>query len=90
MAALAGLAPFNVDSGVSRGTRHIRGGRQRVRDALYMAALSASRMCWAFKAHADRMKQAGNSLKVVIIAIAHKLLTIANAMTRDKTIFIRP
>lgn len=89
IAALAGLAPFNVDSGVSRGTRHIRGGRKRIRDALYMAALSASRMSWAFKANADRMKQAGKPLKVVIIAIAHKLLTIANAITRDKTIFIR-
>ncbi|MQV94171.1 transposase [Sinorhizobium medicae] len=54
IAALAGLAPFNVDSGTSRGKRHIRGGRKRIRDALYMAALTASRMPRAFKSHADQ------------------------------------
>lgn len=86
-AALAGLAPFNVDSGTLRGKRHIRGGRKRVRDALYMAALTASRMPAAFKAQADRMKEKGKPFKVVIIAIARKILAIANAITRDKTTF---
>ncbi|MQX87442.1 transposase, partial [Sinorhizobium medicae] len=74
IAALAGLAPFNVDSGTSRGKRHIRGGRKRIRDALYMAALTASRMPRAFKSHADQMKEAGKPFKVVIIALARKLL----------------
>ena len=87
VAALAGLAPFNVDSGSLRGKRHIRGGRKRVRDALYMAALTASRMPSAFKAHADRMKERGKPFKVIIIALARKILAIANAITRDKTIF---
>jgi transposase len=86
-AALAGLAPFNVDSGTLRGKRHIRGGRKRVRDALYMAALTASRMPSAFKAYADRMKERGKPFKVIIIALARKILAIANAITRDKTIF---
>lgn len=87
VAALAGLAPFNVDSGTLRGKRHIKGGRKRVRDALYMAALTASRMPSAFKAYADRMKERGKPFKVVIIALARKILTIANAITRDKTAF---
>src|SRR3954470_5642883 len=43
VAALAGLAPLNVDSGLYRGKRAIGGGRKRVRDALYMAALNAVR-----------------------------------------------
>ncbi len=87
MAALAGLAPFNTDSGASRGKRHIRGGRKRVRDALYMAALTASRMPSAFKPYADRMARQRKPFKVVIIALARKLLTIANALARDKTIY---
>jgi transposase len=86
-AALAGLAPFNVDSGSLRGKRHIRGGRKRVRDALYMAALTASRMPTAFKSYADQMKARGKPFKVIIIALARKILAIANAITRDKTIF---
>lgn len=88
-AALAGLAPFNVDSGTLRGNRHIRGGRKRVRDALYMAALAASRMPSAFKPYADQMKARGKPFKVIMIALARKILTIANAITRDKTIFFR-
>lgn len=88
MAALAGLAPFNADSGTSRGKRHIKGGRKRVRDAaLHMAALTASRMPSAFKPYADRMAKLGKPFKVIIIALARKLLTIANAITRDKTIY---
>lgn len=87
LAALAGLAPFNVDSGASRGKRHIRGGRKRVRDALYMAALTASRMPTAFKPYADRMAKQGKPFKVVIIALARKLLTIANAIAREETLY---
>jgi transposase len=88
IAALAGLAPFNVDSGMSRGQRHIRGGRKRIRDALYMAALSASRMPSSFKTYADQLKSRGKPFKVVIIALARKLLTIANALTRDRTMYL--
>ena len=87
MAALAGLAPFNADSGTLRGQRHIRGCRKRVRDALYMAALSASRMQSPFRAQAETLRSRGKSFKVVIIAIARKLLTIANAIIRDQTAY---
>ncbi|PLU47368.1 IS110 family transposase, partial [Sinorhizobium medicae] len=61
----------------------------RIRDALYMAALTASRMLRAFKSHADQMKEAGKPFKVVIIGLARKLLAIANAIIRDKTTFRR-
>lgn len=87
IAALAGLAPFNVDSGQFRGRRRIRGGRKRVRDALYMAALAAARCHPRFKAFYDRLRAAGKPAKLALIAVARKLLIIANAMLRDKTLF---
>lgn len=87
MAALAGLAPFNADSGIHRGQRHIRGGRKRVRDALYMAALVAYRLKSPFACLIQTMQARGKPFKIMIIAIARKLLVIANAILRDKTTF---
>lgn len=87
MAALAGLAPFNADSGTQRGQRHIRGGRKRVRDALYMAALVAYRLKAPFARMAQAMAAKGKPFKVMIIAIARKILTTANALLRDRTTF---
>jgi transposase len=85
VAALAGLAPFNVDSGAYRGKRKIAGGRKRVRDALYMAALNAVRRASLFKAFYERLRKAGKPAKLALIAVARKLLTILNAMIRDRT-----
>jgi transposase len=87
IAALAGLAPFNVDSGQFRGKRRIRGGRKRVRDALYMAAIAAVRCHSRFKDFYERLRADGKSAKLALIAVARKLLTIANAMIRDRTAF---
>lgn len=87
LAALAGLAPFNHDSGDKRGQRRIRGGRRRVRQALYMATLTAARFHPRFKAFAQTLKAKGKAAKPVIVAVAHKLLTIINAIVRDKTTF---
>ncbi|MGC0326626.1 transposase [Bradyrhizobium sp. USDA 326] len=84
VAALAGLAPFNVDSGAYRGKRKIGGGRKRVRDALYMAALNAVRRADHFKIFYDRLRLAGKPAKLALIAVASKLLTILNAMLRDR------
>jgi transposase len=84
IAALAGLAPFNVDSGTYRGKRKIGGGRKRVRDALYMAALNAVRRADPFKAFYTRLRQAGKPAKLALIAVARKLLTVLNAMMRDR------
>lgn len=83
LAAIAGLAPFNHDSGLLKGQRCISGGRQRVRQALYMAALAAKRCCPSLKAFAQRLKDSGKPPKVVTIAVARKLLIRLNAMLRD-------
>ena len=84
IAALAGLAPFNRDSGRSRGQRRIGGGRASVRAALYMAALVAMRWNPVLKPVAERMRTAGKRPKLIVIAIARKLLVILNAILREK------
>jgi transposase len=83
IAALAGLAPFNRDSGTLRGTRHIWGGRWQVRTALYMATLAAIRSNPPIKAFYARLRLAGKPPKVAITACMRKLLVILNAMVRD-------
>ncbi|MCE7031027.1 IS110 family transposase [Jiella avicenniae] len=85
--ALAGLAPFNDDSGHRRGRKHIKGGRRRVRNALYMAALGAIRANPRFKSFFNAVTERSGSKKVAIIAVARKLLTVLNAMQRDKKAF---
>lgn len=87
IAALVGLAPMNCDSGRQRGQRHVRGGRKRVRDALYMAALAAARSTSAFAAFYRTLKQAGKPPKLALIALARKLLTVLNAIIRDQKPF---
>jgi transposase len=83
IAALAGLAPFNVDSGTFRGARAIRGGRKRVRDAFYMAAVSVWRSKGRLGDFARNLIARGKPFKLAIIALARKILTIANAVIRD-------
>jgi len=87
IAALAGLAPFNADSGQFRGQRRIKGGRKRVRDALYMAAIAAARYNPRLKPLYKRLRAAGKPAKVALIAVARKLLVTANAIMRDQTEF---
>jgi transposase len=84
IAALAGLAPMNADSGALRGRRKIAGGRKRVRDALYMAALNAVRRTGPFKAFYERLLAAGKAKKLALIAVARKLLGVLNAIIRDQ------
>lgn len=85
ISALAGLAPINRDSGASRGKRSIGGGRPRVRKAIYMAAVTASRSDPRLRAFYDRLIAAGKAPKLCLVAVARKLLTIANAILRDRT-----
>jgi transposase len=85
IAKLVGVAPLNRDSGKSRGQRAIWGGRVNVRNTLYMAAFSASRHNPPLKAFFQRLKAAGKPHKVALIAVARKLLSILNAILRDKT-----
>jgi transposase len=87
IAALAGLAPFNNDSGERRGRRSIRGGRGHVRRVLYMAALSAIRRVPRFAAAYAAIAARAKSKKVAIIAIARKLLVALNAMLANKQPF---
>lgn len=87
IAALAGLAPLNRDSGTLRGKRTIGGGRKRVRDALYIAALAAVRSCRHFKAFYETLVKAGKAKKLALIAVARKLLVAINAMVRDSADF---
>jgi len=83
--ALVGLAPFANDSGMERHTRHIRGGRGRVRIGLYQAAVVAIRHCPPMKEMYVRLKQRGKASKVALIAVARKLLVLANALIRNMT-----
>ena len=83
ISALVGVAPFANDSGPRSGKRSIRGGRLEVRNALYMATLSAMRFNPVLKVFADRLKAAGKMPKVAIIACMRKLLALLNAMIRD-------
>lgn len=84
IAALAGLAPFNRDSGMLRGQRRIWGGRHQVRKALYMATLSAIRANPPIRDFYHRLKDSGKPSKVAIAACMRKLLVQLNAMLRDQ------
>jgi transposase len=83
IAALAGVAPFNRDSGKYRGKRTTKGGRTRVRPALYMATLAATRFNPIIKAQYVHLLEMGKVKKVALVACMRKLLTILNAMLRD-------
>lgn len=84
-AARAGVAPINRESGQYRGRRMIAGGRAFVRAVLYLASHAARQGNATLRAFADRLKAAGKAPKVIRIALARKLLIIANAVLRDKT-----
>jgi transposase len=88
--ALVGLAPYNDDSGQSSHTRHIRGGRGKVRIGLYQAAVVAIRCCPEFKEFYIRLKAKGKASKVALIAVARKLLVLANALVRNMTPYQAP
>jgi transposase len=85
IAALVGVAPFARDSGTFRGIRRIRGGRASVRTVLYLAAMSAARFNPVLRAFYQRLRNAGKPPKLAFVAIARKLLTILNAVAREKT-----
>lgn len=80
--SLVGLAPFARDSGQWRGQRSMRGGRQRVRTVLYMAALVGIRFNPVLKAFYKRLVDAGKVKKSALLAVARKLLGILNAMLK--------
>lgn len=83
VSALAGVAPFNQDSGKRKGKREISGGRSPVRSALYMAVLTARRFNPALKQFYDRLIGKGKLKKVAMVACMRKLIITMNAMIRD-------
>jgi transposase len=85
VAALVGVAPLNHDSGTMHGKRMIWGGRAQVRTALYMATVSAMRYNPVIAPFAQRLREKGKAMKVVIVACMHKLLTILNAMLTSRS-----
>jgi transposase len=84
IAALVGLAPWTRQSGQWRGKSFIGGGRKGVRSALFIAAMVASRHNHILKGFRDKLVAAGKPKLVALIAVARKLLTILNAILRDK------
>jgi len=90
IAALAGLAPFNEDSGRKKGRRRIFGGRKGIRRVLYMACLSAKKYNPVIRKFFERLEANGKLFKVAITACMRKLLTIMNAMVRTQTAWKAP
>ena len=85
IAALAGLAPFNRDSGKLRGSRCIWGGRAQVRRVLYMATVAGVRSNPAIRTFYLRLRANGKHAKPALIACMRKFLVILNAMLHNKT-----
>lgn len=83
ISALVGVAPYNDDSGTTKGKRSISGGRAAVRSVLYMATVTAMRFNPVIKAFADRLDKLGKAKKVQIVACMRKLLGFLNVMVRD-------
>ena len=85
VAALVGVAPFNRDSGTLRGKRTVWGGRARVRAALYMGALVASRFNPLIRDFYQRLLAAGKPKKLSLTACMRKLLVILNSMLKHRS-----
>jgi len=85
-AAIAGLAPYDDDSGLRRGSRHIKGGRQRLRQSLYAATLPAV-FYWnaQLKTIYKRLIAAGKTHKLALVACARKLLIFVNTVVARGT-----
>lgn len=84
VAALVGVAPVNRDSGRWSGKRAITGGRAAVRRVLYLCAHAARQGNAVLRVFAERLAKAGKAPKVIRIAVARKLVVIANAVLRDR------
>lgn len=92
IAALVGVAPYNQDSGPQDRRRkpkerRVQGGRPRVRNVLYMAAVTAARCNPVFRAFYQRLVAAGKPPKVALTACMRKLLTILNTLVKNETVW---
>ncbi|WP_437582029.1 transposase [Sorangium sp. So ce887] len=82
MASLAGLAPFNDESGGKERRRSIRGGRTPVRSMLYITCVSGLRCNPVLQSLYERLVAAGKPAKLALAACMRKLLTLLNAMVK--------
>jgi transposase len=85
IAALVGVAPYDRQSGTLKGRSMIRGGRAVVRNVAYMAALIGARHNPVLAAMKQRLTEKGKPGKVVIVALINKLMTLLNAIIRDRS-----
>jgi transposase len=90
IAALAGVAPFNQDSGTLRGQRKIEGGRPRLRRVLYIATVAAVRCNPVLKPFYLRLRAGGKPAKVALVAAMRRLLLMLNAMLKSHTTWRPP
>ena len=86
--SLAGVVPYNRDSGQWKGKSFISGGRKPLRDALYMPALVAMRYNPDMKAKYEALRAAGKPAKVAIVAIMRKLIETANALVKADRVWV--
>jgi transposase len=87
IASLAGLAPFDADSGSWHGRRYIRGGRKPVRVALHMATLTARRCNPLIKSYYERLRSKGKSFRCAMVACARKLLILLNSLIKENRVW---
>lgn len=85
IAALVGVAPYDRQSGTLKGHSMIRGGRAVVRNVAYMAALIGARHNPVLKAMKQRLADKGKPGKVILVALINKLMTLLNAIIRDRS-----
>jgi transposase len=85
IAALAGVAPFNCDSGTLRGQRKIQGGRKQLRQVLYSTTVASVRCNPVLRPFYQRLRASGKPAKVALVAAMHKMLLILNAMLKTQT-----
>ena len=90
IAALAGVAPFNYDSGALRGQRKIHGGRKRLRRVLYSATVASVRCNPVLRPYYQRLRATGKPAKLALVAAMHKMILILNAMLKTQTAWKPP
>ena len=90
IAALAGVAPFNQDSGTLRGQRKIEGGRSRLRRVLYIATVAAVRCNPVLKPFYLRLRAGGKPAKLALVAAMRRLLLILNAILKSQSAWRPP
>jgi len=87
IAKLVGVSPIANQSGTKDGKRSVRGGRQSVRNAMYMAANSARQHDERTKAFYNRLRNHGKPFKVAMVACMRKMLSTLNQMVRNEETF---